>query len=86
MKRVKSKRQVTRLFVMQRDGLAKADPNDWQECHLEQCRDSPQQQRPSSLEVGRREKAAANTFVRSVLSGHRDFDLSAVKWLGIKVT
>lgn len=46
-------RQVTRLIVMQRGGLANAAPDDWQECHLEQCRDSPRRRRPSSLEIAR---------------------------------
>lgn len=53
MKQVKMGRQVTQLFVMERGGLANAAPNDWQEGHLEQCCNSPQQQCPSSLEVAR---------------------------------
>lgn len=47
-------RQVTRLFVMEREGLANVAPNHWWECHLEQYRDSPRQWRPSSLEVAHR--------------------------------
>ena len=53
MKPVQSGRQVTPFIVMERGGLANAAPNDWQECHLEQCRDPPQQRHPSSLEVAR---------------------------------